>query len=521
MSGDKGSDTGGKRPPSVLVDFDDSLDLKSPGTSDTGGTAATTTTTTTTTSAASTSSSETLTTPSNVCSKLQRYEDLHISPGSLIGFDKVQMRVDADGILEGNFIKERLDVKCIYYLYGIEYKWTQSQEERVEAIRECLEDYGARRRLGRIVVSEASDRILVHQSSRAEEYLNVASTARLFFHDQNANGGFPKDAIVRYQRSRNCYLPAVCVWYFVQCQADMPDDENVKPIDMAHVARNFVIKDDESFEKRVIHDKGESAIDLAVRISGRPMSIKDWDMYDFQMPSNFRRGKSREKWTARQDLDVGEIHDQVGSGCIGLVTGFFTYPNFYAAKSKESRLGYWKYIGESCDTKGVFVYLQKNHGFEEHRERLNTLWNQQVEAASQHRQEQRANLDLFLPQNLFQDEAPRPKPEQTPPTPGSGSYHGMVLLGTKKVQQWDYKLNRMKEDYHFMLLNWWEGMPLVLVSRDYLVACGAKIYMLKDPLTERNTALKDAPALIGECFFQDGGDNRIGTLSFESGEDDE
>ena len=97
----------------------------------------------------------------------------------------------------------------------------------------------------------------------------------------------------------------------------------------------------------------------------------------------------------------------------------------------------------------------------------------------------------------------------------------MVLLGTKKVQKWDHKSHCTKEDYHFMLLNWWEGMPLVLVSRDYLVACGARIYMLKDSLTERNTALKDQPAPMAECSFQDGGDNRLGILSFESSEDDQ
>ena len=113
-------------------------------------------------------------------------------------------------------------------------------------------------------MSEASDRILVQPISKVEEYLNVASTARLFFHDEDANGGFPKDPIVRYQKSRNRYLSAVCVWYFLQCQADMPLDENVKPFDMAHVARNFVNKDEESFEKRVIDDRGYSSIDLAV-----------------------------------------------------------------------------------------------------------------------------------------------------------------------------------------------------------------------------------------------------------------
>jgi hypothetical protein len=34
-----------------------------------------------------------------------------------------------------------------------------------------------------------------------------------------------------------------------------------------------------------------------------------------------------------------------------------------------------------------------------------------------------------------------------------------------------------------MMLNWWKNMPLVLVSPEYLQACGAKVYFLKDSLT--------------------------------------
>ena len=125
------------------------------------------------------------------------------------------------------------------------------------------------------------------------------------------------------------------------------------------------------------------------------MTGTNWEVWDFKIPNQFLRGDSLENWTEDRDSDVRTIHRRVAKSCIGLVTGFFAYPNVYAAAAEskeESRLGYREFIGDISDTKGVFVWLEEDHAFEEHREELNTLWTQQAEAATQHRNDQRANL---------------------------------------------------------------------------------------------------------------------------------
>jgi hypothetical protein len=81
----------------------------------------------------------------------------------------------------------------------------------------------ARERLRRIVISDANYTRLTTDAS-FDGYFRVASSARIFFSNPNADGGFPKEAILRIQKSANCYLPATCVWYTLQCQVDLKDD---------------------------------------------------------------------------------------------------------------------------------------------------------------------------------------------------------------------------------------------------------------------------------------------------------
>lgn len=51
--------------------------------------------------------------------------------------------------------------------------------------------------------------------------------------------------------------------------------------------------------------------------------------------------------------------------------------------------------------------------------------------------------------------------------------HTMVLLGVLKTSR-DHRENL------YMLLNWWMKMPLVVVSVDYLKACGAVVHFMKE-----------------------------------------
>jgi hypothetical protein len=58
-----------------------------------------------------------------------------------------------------------------------------------------------------------------------------------------------------------------------------------------------------------------------------------------------------------------------------------------------------------------------------------------------------------------------------------------------------------------MLLNSWQSMPLVLVSSEYLMACGARVYVLKEKLGEPPATLERDTRVWGESSFFDGGDD--------------
>jgi len=60
-----------------------------------------------------------------------------------------------------------------------------------------------------------------------------------------------------------------------------------------------------------------------------------------------------------------------------------------------------------------------------------------------------------------------------------------------------------------MLLNWWQRMPLLVVSPKFLKDCGdqVQVYFLRDPITEDNPDVLWKPMLIAESEFVDGGEN--------------
>ena len=59
---------------------------------------------------------------------------------------------------------------------------------------------------------------------------------------------------------------------------------------------------------------------------------------------------------------------------------------------------------------------------------------------------------------------------------------------------------------YFMLLNWWKGMPLVLVSAGYLQACQCDVLFLVDGLTDE-TVFARKEGLLGESCCDDMGED--------------
>lgn len=60
-----------------------------------------------------------------------------------------------------------------------------------------------------------------------------------------------------------------------------------------------------------------------------------------------------------------------------------------------------------------------------------------------------------------------------------------------------------------MLLNWWQKMPLLVISPKFLQDCGdpVQLYFLRHPITEDNPDVQWKPMLMAESAFVDGGEN--------------
>jgi hypothetical protein len=466
-------------------------------------------------------------TPAERCKDLEGFEDLGISPGSFeIAFSDAQKKILDDCILEESFATtRRMNIRCIYYLYGVRYYWTKSRSDRIAAVKKCLETADARQRLSRIAISDATDKILMSPGS-CDKYLNLALTAKIFFGDSNANGGFPKEAIIQFQRSRNCYLPAACVWYTLQCQVDLKNDqEAAKPLDMAQVARHYVIENDASLERRVINNKGGSAAVLASKITDRePLGTHHWIIYDFEDYEDTVMDVSGRDVQAKANSVL--IHNLTGQKRFGIIGSFGVQPKLQelaeeeAKKPTQSGIGYWKFDGDDVNTEGEFIHLTDDTNIvASESERLRELWDQQKQDAKVRNEGRKDKMENILPLKLFGDgnttcgtkQAGEGNIMSPDPAPSSGQ-HAMVLLGTF-VQG---------EDIYFMLLNSWKSMPLILVSLGYLRTCKAKAYFLQRVLGKESKPLKRREGYVSECSFPDGGEDEHAPhfcLSFESEEE--
>lgn len=100
----------------------------------------------------------------------------------------------------------------------------------------------------------------------------------------------------------------------------------------------------------------------------------------------------------------------------------------------------------------------------------------------------------------------------------------MVLLGYIKRQEkvptkLNYRKPRYAERTYFVLLNWWKGKPLVLVSPEYLRAYFAEVHILRHPLGELSKGVARKAAVVAECGTPDYKVD-LETKSFESWEVD-
>ena len=211
------------------------------------------------------------------------FSQFGFSLGSIdIDLKEVETRITQDQIFDEDFAKIPIYgvvvQRCIVFLYAREFFSTLSRDERVAQIKKCVDiDSRSLQRLRRIVFSDASDQIQ-YSDKAFENFFRMAETARLFFLQDGVVGGFPMEPVMRLQASsNNCYIVSVCMWLNLMLQRKFPESEDEeKPIDVAHCARHWIIRDDKSLVSCVVDNAGGCAEGLALSLTG----VRDPDSWD-------------------------------------------------------------------------------------------------------------------------------------------------------------------------------------------------------------------------------------------------
>ena len=430
------------------------------------------------------------------------YESLGLTPTKMRPIRDVLTEMEDDEAWEISTKNQDLSFRLIVFLYGKGYYSDLSRQERISCIQKCITRVGGNRtRLRGIAFSHQSHRVLAHARG-FDSYFYMASTARMFFEQRNATGGFPVEAYYRVQRSSNCYIVAVCMWLTVKLQRDHPAGPNQLPIDVGYIGRRYVIDTREGLERRVIEDRGDNAMTLCEKIIG---SYEEW----VRVNCDFQNCMDDQGY---QDLQRTNLDNCMDRDVLGLLTGFCVCANFWE-KSKHwvQAYGYWKFDGNSIDCEGEFVTMDADDRVLTERARLGEMWDEQLErmktAMQSNKNKMKEVLDMS-PRSADDIDDEKDDDDDSSGTSSTESEsdsegkHAMVMLGcfTEEVAG--------EEKRFYMLWNWWACMPLVLVSFEYLVACRCKIFFLSPKLAaDVITTAQRSEALASECSFADHAEN--------------
>jgi hypothetical protein len=96
----------------------------------------------------------------------------------------------------------------------------------------------------------------------------------------------------------------------------------------------------------------------------------------------------------------------------------------------QARDGVLEIDGDSVDTEGVFVPVNRDELCAAEHTRLQDLWEQQREDARKRNEERRAKMDDAVPSILLGGGVTLNGPQ--PSVDGDSGHHSMVLLGTYK-----------------------------------------------------------------------------------------
>jgi len=144
------------------------------------------------------------------------YESLGLTPTEMRPIQDVLTEMNDDEAWNSSTQKQDLSFRLIVFLCGKGYYRYLSRQERIFCIQKCITRVGGNRtRLRGIAFShhQSQQAVLAHVSGLFDSYFYMASTARMFFEQRNAKGGFPVEAYYPavQKNGSNCYIVAVCM----------------------------------------------------------------------------------------------------------------------------------------------------------------------------------------------------------------------------------------------------------------------------------------------------------------------
>jgi hypothetical protein len=470
------------------------------------------------------------TTPKNLNKIVEiTWDSLGLDSTIMLPMDDVLEQMEKDGEIDGTWafklqnqnslpfrliVQNSLAFRLIMFLYGTGFLKDLSSELRLEKIKAFITGPGNQKRLKLVAFSAESDSILQHGDGFGAYFLFARSCLLLFESDPNSIGGFPVIPYYRIQASKNCYIVAAAMFLTLILQKQEQEREGkcpehankVVPIDVGWLGHRFVTGTLDGLQNRVIEDKGKHSIDLIIDIIGKRYA-RHFRTVDLNYVGQMHTDSTRDK--KNLDSYIRRFSE------IGIINQWRVYPNFYRSETDAlDGFGYWKFDGASSDCVGKFVKFDVTREDEFGSElagKICSEWKDQVDKIKAKREASTERMKEILKLSPREDDPPcinasvstNRITSSTNSDPEVHGLHAMVLLGSFNEPETQQTL--------YVLWNWWEKMPLIAVSFEYMIACQCQVTFLNAVIPGdllQNLDAKRCDSLGCECSYPDGDEGK-------------